>query len=370
MPAAAARSSARSARSSTCRAASRATARPTTSRRSSATIGPRASPLLHHRRQFRPQQGMGSDLRPARQVARGRQDSARPDDSGRHDVPQDSEFCGEVQARRRHARVPRAREHQPGQSAAKKRQNKITEYRKMLLAWKAQGIFTYAGYILGFPGDTPESIRRDIAIIQRELPLDMLEFNILTPLPGSEDLGAVEQGRRHGRRSQQIRSRARRHGPSAHDARGARCDLSGGMVALHTPEHVETLLRRAVVTNIPLMSFAKVLVQFMTMMQVEKVHPLQSGLIRLRHISEARTAVRDRARVLFTLFLSLLPACFCPRSGGWPPTRPPPPTLTGLADHAGTTGRRKRSISFTKTGAGAALAHQPRGGRVPRAAAG
>ena len=46
--------------------------------------------------------------------------------------------------------------------AAKKRQNKITEYRKMLLAWKAQGIFIYAGYILGFPGDTPESIRRDI----------------------------------------------------------------------------------------------------------------------------------------------------------------------------------------------------------------
>ena len=40
--------------------------------------------------------------------------------------------------------------------AAKKRQNKITEYRKMLLAWKAQGIITLAGYILGFPADTPE----------------------------------------------------------------------------------------------------------------------------------------------------------------------------------------------------------------------
>ncbi len=44
-------------------------------------------------------------------------------------------------------------------AAAKKRQNKITEYRKMLLAWKAQGIITLAGYILGFPaghaGDDP-----------------------------------------------------------------------------------------------------------------------------------------------------------------------------------------------------------------------
>ena len=44
--------------------------------------------------------------------------------------------------------------------AAKKRQNKITEYRKMLLAWKDHGIMTLAGYILGFPGDTVEFIRR------------------------------------------------------------------------------------------------------------------------------------------------------------------------------------------------------------------
>jgi radical SAM superfamily enzyme YgiQ (UPF0313 family) len=70
---------------------------------------------------------------------------------------------------------------------AKKRQNKITEYRKMLLQWKAVGATTYAGYILGFPTDTPETIRRDIRIIQRELPIDLLEFFCLTPLPGSED---------------------------------------------------------------------------------------------------------------------------------------------------------------------------------------
>ena len=70
--------------------------------------------------------------------------------------------------------------------AAKKRQNKITEYRKMLLAWKAQGIITFAGYILGFPADTPETIRRDIEIIKNELPIDLLDF-FPTPLPGSED---------------------------------------------------------------------------------------------------------------------------------------------------------------------------------------
>ena len=70
---------------------------------------------------------------------------------------------------------------------AKKRQNKITEYRQMLLAWKAARVITYAGYILGFPNDTIESILRDVDVIKRELPVDLLEFFLLTPLPGSED---------------------------------------------------------------------------------------------------------------------------------------------------------------------------------------
>ena len=70
---------------------------------------------------------------------------------------------------------------------AKKRQNKITEYRVMLQKWRAHGALTFAGYILGFPADTKESILRDIEIIKRELPLDILEFFFLTPLPGSED---------------------------------------------------------------------------------------------------------------------------------------------------------------------------------------
>ena len=71
--------------------------------------------------------------------------------------------------------------------AANKRQNKITEYRHMLQQWHERGVFTFAGYIIGFPGDTKESILRDIEIIKRELPLDVLEFFVLTPLPGSED---------------------------------------------------------------------------------------------------------------------------------------------------------------------------------------
>ena len=68
--------------------------------------------------------------------------------------------------------------------AAKKRQNKITEYRKMLLAWKNAGAITIAGYILGFPFDTPESIREDIKIIQKELPLDIPRILLPDPAAG------------------------------------------------------------------------------------------------------------------------------------------------------------------------------------------
>jgi radical SAM superfamily enzyme YgiQ (UPF0313 family) len=77
----------------------------------------------------------------------------------------------------------------------KKNQNRITEYRKMFQAWKNAKVMTYAGFIMGLPSDTPASIRRDIEIIQRELPVDVLEFTMLTPLPGSEDhLRNVENG--------------------------------------------------------------------------------------------------------------------------------------------------------------------------------
>ena len=60
--------------------------------------------------------------------------------------------------------------------SAQKGQNKITEYRRMLQAWREVKVLTYCGYILGFPGDTPQSIENEVEIVKRELPLDLLEF--------------------------------------------------------------------------------------------------------------------------------------------------------------------------------------------------
>ena len=68
-------------------------------------------------------------------------------------------------------------------AASKKRQNNITEYRRMLQMWKSKGIIIYAGYIIGFPNDRKETVLRDIEVIKKELPIDILDLFVLTPLP-------------------------------------------------------------------------------------------------------------------------------------------------------------------------------------------
>ncbi|TAV73525.1 B12-binding domain-containing radical SAM protein [Rhizobium leguminosarum] len=174
-------------------------------------------------------------------------------------------------------------------TAAKKNQNKITEYRKMLLAWKAQGIMTLAGYILGFPADTPESIRRDIAIIQEELPLDVIEFFILTPLPGSEDHQVL--WKKGVDMDADLNIYDVEHVCTAHPKMSKQEweDIYHEAWALYySPDHMKTLLRRAVATGVPLARLVKVLVSFATTVPLENVHPLQSGLLRLKTPSERR----------------------------------------------------------------------------------
>ncbi|WP_061933337.1 radical SAM protein [Aureimonas sp. AU22] len=183
---------------------------------------------------------------------------------------------------------------------AKKRQNKITEYRRMLLDWKAQGIITLAGYILGFPADTPESIRRDIAIIQRELPLDVIEFFCLTPLPGSEDHQTL--WREGVAMDPDLNIYDVEHVCTAHPkmTKGEWEAIYREAWALYyTPAHIRTLLRRAVATGVPVGSLVKILVSFATTVRLENVHPLQGGVLRLKHPSERRPEMARESAFVF-----------------------------------------------------------------------
>jgi hypothetical protein len=189
-------------------------------------------------------------------------------------------------------------------AVAKKRQNKITEYRRMLLAWKKEGIITLAGYILGFPSDTPESIRRDIAIIQRELPLDIVEFFCLTPLPGSEDHQALWK---QGAAMDNDLNRYDVEHVCADHPKMTRAEWESiyreAWSLYYTPQHIETLLRRAVVTGVPMLSLIKIIANFATTVALENVHPLQGGILRLKHPSERRPGLpRENAWMFWARF--------------------------------------------------------------------
>jgi Radical SAM superfamily len=164
---------------------------------------------------------------------------------------------------------------------AKKRQNKIWEYREMLLAWRAQKVMTYAGYILGFPTDTPESIARDIEIIKKELPVDILEFFYLTPLPGSEDHQKLAAGgvpmdpdmnkydlehacTGHPRMSKEVWTQV----------------YADAWKRYYSDAHVETIMRRCIASGINRTKLLDSLTIFSGAARIEGVHPLQFGFLR------------------------------------------------------------------------------------------
>ena len=171
----------------------------------------------------------------------------RVDRAGRHHVPQDPRLHREGgRAGVNRVFIGLENINPDALKGARKGQNQITEYRAMLQAWHRVGAMTYAGYILGFPGDTPASIERDIRIIQRELPVDLLEFFILTPLPGSADhkklyVTGVEMDPDMNRYD--LVHVTTRH-PAMSDE-----ELLGiyrrAWDLYYSPEHVETVMRRA-----------------------------------------------------------------------------------------------------------------------------
>ena len=156
-----------------------------------------------------------------------------------------------------------------------KGQNHITEYRAMLQAWRNVRVLTYAGYILGFPADTPESIARDIGIIQRELPIDIMEFFMLTPGPGSQDHQELYlKGVPMSADTNQYDSE---HAVTAH-ARMTPEEWEGiykkAWHLYYSPKHVETLLRRAAATNLNTGRVASMIFYFYASHAFEGVHPL------------------------------------------------------------------------------------------------
>jgi len=184
---------------------------------------------------------------------------------------------------------------------AKKRQNKITEYREMLQLWRRHGAITCAGYILGFPGDTKASILRDIEIIQRELPLDILEFFMLTPLPGSEDHKTLFE---RGTWMDPDLNRYDLHHRVTHHPRMSDAEWDeayrAAWHAYYTPAHRRTILRRAAALpqGRPHTTFTTLL-WFTLTSHFEGVHPLEGGALRLKSRRDRRSGLKRESPLVF-----------------------------------------------------------------------
>ncbi|HET7887473.1 MAG TPA: radical SAM protein [Bradyrhizobium sp.] len=164
---------------------------------------------------------------------------------------------------------------------AKKRQNRVHEYRRMFHEWRTRQVITYAGYILGFPSDTPERIAQDIATVQRELPVDLLEFFILTPLPGSADHQALDADGVW--MDSDMNKYDLEHVTTGHPVMTAQewqrvyrraWDL------YYSKEHIETIFRRAKASGIKPVRLLNHILQFYFTFIQENVHPLQGGYFR------------------------------------------------------------------------------------------
>jgi radical SAM superfamily enzyme YgiQ (UPF0313 family) len=171
----------------------------------------------------------------------------------------------------------------------KKNQNRITEYRKMFQAWKEAGVVTYAGFIMGLPGDTPQTIRRDIEIVQRELPVDILEFTMLTPLPGSEDHQKLHE---RGIWMDPDLNKYDLETVTVEHPRMSRDEWQRTYQDMwswyYTDEHIERLMRRNMAYGIKPIRVWRSVLQVYGAANFEDVHPQQCGYFRRKDRTQRR----------------------------------------------------------------------------------
>ncbi|HTW60021.1 MAG TPA: radical SAM protein [Terriglobales bacterium] len=172
---------------------------------------------------------------------------------------------------------------------ARKKQNKVAEYRQMLLEWKKAGVTVFAGYIIGFPSDTPESVMRDIQTIQRELPIDLLEPHCLTPLPGSEDHQKLHRAGAY--LDPDLNKYDLEHVTADHAAMTAeqwQKLYHDAWLAYYSPEHLETVMRRAVATDCNAGNMTFLLLWYYSCVALEKIDPLEGGYLRRKYRKDRR----------------------------------------------------------------------------------
>jgi len=184
--------------------------------------------------------------------------------------------------------------------AVKKRHNRFTEYRAMLQAWKKIGMITSCGYIIGLPNDTYERVMRDIEIIKNELPVDLMSFFCLIPLPGSQDHKALLT--KGVPMDPDMNNYDGEHITTAHPLMSGEEFLRTyrqAWEAFYTLDHMETILRRAAACGVETREVMKLALYCYGMQRIEGIHPLQGGLFRRKYRKDRRPGFPVESPLVF-----------------------------------------------------------------------
>ncbi|QLC21951.1 radical SAM protein [Parasphingopyxis sp. CP4] len=185
--------------------------------------------------------------------------------------------------------------------AAKKRQNRVEEYREMFLLWKQHPVYIICGYIIGFPNDSYESIQNDIATLKRELPIDSIYLNYLTPLPGSEDHKiAYEAGQwmDPDLNKYDLNHRVTHH-PTMSDAEWERA-YEDAHRSFYSWDHMETVIRRmaALGSNQKKMTVNR-LTAYREAVRIAGVAKFESGYMRIYRRKQRRPGFKIENPLIF-----------------------------------------------------------------------
>jgi hypothetical protein len=146
-----------------------------------------------------------------------------------------------------------------------------------------------------------ESVKRDVEIIKRELPLDILEFFFLTPLPGSEDHKAASA--RGDWMDGDMNKYDLNHRVSHHAKMSDTEWEEAYRVAwqtYYTPEHIETILRRTAANKLGrLKTTLTTILWFYLAINYEGVHPLEAGAFRLKFRRDRRYGMKIENPLIF-----------------------------------------------------------------------
>lgn len=179
---------------------------------------------------------------------------------------------------------------------AGKRQNKVEDFRNLIEVYRAHEIATHTGYILGFPFDTPDSIRRDVRRLMHEVGPDMVSFFILTPLPGSRDhQQMVQRGEwmdpDYNRYDSQHETMNYRGFPEKGQLQAA---YQEAWETFYSFDHMVRVLRRAPARNY--WNLFKNFVWYRSAALIERRHPMMAGFLRLKGRTQLRPGVKPLPR--------------------------------------------------------------------------